>query len=198
MKKLLLLLAFSIMVTGCKQKETAAKPFNRLATIAADPDCSFFSPLDTMSNVQDKVDWLRLNQLEACKAKNDTCRLTAHRIDSKEFDKAVADYWLTNPVTYTGYNLEDIKALTTEQKYGQFICATPDSNNNIKLTVVTNFTKSPVCFSIPLFYSIGRMNALDEKTQIIFTRGKLGGEETVVFFLSSCPGNFYDMSKEPL
>ncbi|MBC7607446.1 MAG: hypothetical protein H7199_10905 [Burkholderiales bacterium] len=198
MKKLIFLLSFTAVVWSCKKKEPITAPINKMAAAVAGLDCSFFSPLDTLSNPQDRVTWLRLNQVEACKEKYDTCRVNAHLMDSKYFDKAVADYWQSNSVNYTGYNLEDIKALTSEQKYGQFLCATPDSNSNIKLTVVSAFTVSPACFSIPLFYGIGRINALNEKTQLIFTRGKVGGQETVVFFLSGSSGHCYDMSKEPL
>ncbi|HMK06066.1 MAG TPA: hypothetical protein VK476_00965, partial [Flavobacterium sp.] len=136
------------------------------------------------------------NQAEVCKPEYDECRENAHKITEKEFDDAVTAYWGTKTVIYTAIELDNIKALTTTVEYQKFIRAVADADKNVSFTAVTDFNTAYTQYSVPLFYSIGRLNSLDGKTIFSFTLATIDGQTRIVFSVKAI-NQFYDMSQNP-
>jgi len=201
MKKLVLLLSLSLVLNGCKQKEAktesdSEKPQMMVSPVNVEKDnCSIFNAMDSLT-VSQQVSWLRENQAEICQPQYDVCRENMHKITQKEFSDAVSAYWGTTTVVYTNIELENIKALTPTVEYQKYIRAEADSSNNITLTAVTDFNIAKTQYSVPLFYSIGRMNSLDGKTVFSFTLAKIDGQTRIVFVVNAI-SQCFDLCNNP-
>jgi len=195
MKRFALLLIAALSLGACKQspKQQDGVEVQPLATVNV---CDYFSTLPSMST-DDQVKWLRSNQIQACKAKYDSCRENAHIITPTVYSDGIAEYWKADPVIYTEITLGTIKALSAQSMYVQFISFVPDSQNTIVPAAVIDFTTTPSCYSVPLFYSIGRLHSLSNSSILMFTRAIIGGNETIVFAVKGTSYN-YDASSFPL
>jgi len=198
MKKTLTLLSLALMLISCKQGETTndkkqVKPQTLLETV----DCSFFAPLDSLPT-DEQVGWLRAHQNAACDPKNDECRLEKHTISESEFNKGVGDYWGNNPIVYTGFSLNELKATTTNRMYEEFITFKPNTTNIIDLGVDKDFGKQTAAsyYSVPLFYSLENIYGLDGRVKFLFTKALINSNETVVFFISGT-NHYFDLSVNP-
>jgi hypothetical protein len=197
MKKLLLMLSLALSLGACKQRDTKHETVEKTSPLPllTTSDCDIFNPLGTMTTSQ-QVAWLQANQNEVCIEKYDACRENFHKISLKAFENGVKAYWNTRTVIYTPITLGTIKGLTTETKYAKFISAA-GTDEEIKLTVVTNFTTTPTCYSIPLFYSIGRLHALTDSSVLQFTKAIINSQEVIVFYVNGT-SYFYDVTLVPV
>ncbi len=201
MKKAMLLCAMILLLGSCKKKETPANdlPQGILSTesaTAATDDCSFFDPLDSLDTA-DQVKWLRDHQNEACLPEYDQCRENVHKITQAVYQQALQEYWGAVEVVTTEIRLGDIEALSNQSKYAQFISAEINGNKVVKLTATDNFTQTPTCYSVPLFYSIQRLHNLDSESLLVFTAGKKDGKEVILFNVKGT-SDYYDMSVQPV
>lgn len=199
MKKFLLFFSLTLIFVACKQKNNPQpKRMQRFATAAAATEsaCKDFDTLyklntaQQVSFLQDHMDW-------DCKEAYDSCRVAVHGIPAAAFDAAVAAYWVNRPVVYTPYTLDAIKKLSEEKCYSQFIAANSNNDDNIALSAVNTFTTTPNCYSIPLFYSIGNVLKVDDQTELLFTKGKIGTSDKVIFKVRNT-SNCYDATSFPL
>lgn len=195
MKKLTLLLMFASLLGACKQSQKQQED-TKIQPLTAGNVCDYFSTLPSMSTT-DQVKWLRSNQIQACKAKYDSCRENAHIITPAVYSQGITDYWKADPVVYTEITLGTIKALSAQTMYVQFISFVPDSQNTIVPAAVIDFTITPSCYSVPLFYSIGRLHSLTDSSILVFTRAVIAGNETIVFAVKGTSYN-YDLANYPL
>lgn len=196
MKKALLLLSLALSVSACKKNETKTAPIQKIVSNEEDVtlDCSIFDTLNGMST-EDQVKWLRNNQDTICKPMYDQCRENAHKITAQEFDDAISAYWGTRPVKYSYFTLEQIERLSSQKKYTQFIKAT-NNNEDVVLAADNNFSVEPVCYSVPLFYSIERIHNLGQTDTLAFTIGKIKDLEKIIFNIKGTSDN-YDMTNFP-
>lgn len=201
MKKAMLICSMILLLGSCKKKETPADdlPQGILSTESATVttnDCSFFSPLDSL-NTDEKVKWLRANQVQACLPEYDSCRESVHKITQAAYSQILQDYWGTEEVVTTDVKLGDIEALSKKANYTQFITANFNNGKIVSLTATNNFTDVPTCYSVPLFYSLQRLHGLDSDSILTFAVGKKNGEEVIVFFIKGT-SDYYDVSLQPV
>ncbi|HOZ75057.1 MAG TPA: hypothetical protein PLS51_02900 [Flavobacterium sp.] len=201
MKKTTLLCFMILLLGSCKKKETPTNdlPQGILSTesaTATTDDCSFFDPLDSLDTA-DQVKWLRDNQNEACLPQYDQCRENVHKISQAVYQQALQEYWGAVEVVTTEIRLGDIEALSNQSEYVQFIAAEINGNKVVKLMATDNFTQSPTCYSVPLFYSIQRLHELTAESVLVFTAGKKDGKEVILFGVKGT-SDYYDVSSAPM
>lgn len=201
MKKAMLLCSMILLLGSCKKKETPTNdlPQGILSTESAKAttdDCSFFDPLDSLDTAG-QVKWLRENQNEACLPVYDQCRENVHKITQAVYQQALQDYWGAVEVVTTEIRLGDIEALSNQSKYAQFIVAEINGNKVVKLGAINNFTQTPTCYSVPLFYSIQRLHNLNADSLLIFTVGKKDGKNVILFGVKGT-SDYYDVTVNPI
>lgn len=197
MKKAFLLLSITLLIAGCKNKETKTvdQPQGIVSSRAAN-ECSFFSPLDSLGT-QEQVKWLRENQEQAVLPQYDKCREDAHQITLAAYEKAVEAYWGSEVAVTTDISIGDVENLSQQILYVQFIAATINANKIIELSAADDFSDKPTCYSVPLFYSIQRLHSLPSSALLTFTAGKVGGKDVILFSIKGST-NYYDMSNNPI
>jgi hypothetical protein len=199
MKKAVLLLSITLLSVACKNKEAKPQEVPQgivKKDLAPVLDCSFFDPLNGMTQ-NEQVRWLKLNEDQACLAQYDQCRENAHKLTQADFNQAVSDYWGEEEVVNTEIKLGDIEALSSQTEYGQYISAQLNSSKNVVLAATNTFTDTPVCFSVPLFYSIQRLHNLTSESILVFTGGKKESKNIIVFYIKGTTDS-YDMSNNPM
>jgi hypothetical protein len=198
MKKLLLLCSFGLLLAACKQKETPQQKVNSFVNTET-PKLNICAAFDTLQhlNTQGQVLWLRANQNQICATQYDSCRVVAHQISQTDYDHAIDEFWGTRRPVQSEFTLAQIKSLPKEANYNEFIECTTDDKDIITLNTVFNFTVTPNCYSVPLFYSIDRFRHLNDTDVFVFTRAKINNTDTVIFTISGS-NDFYDASSFPL
>ena len=196
MKKLVLVLSLAIIAGACKKNEPKSVQGIVSNGVSAEVDCKIFDTLKKM-RIEDQVNWLQKKQDEICTAEYDHCRTELHKITEKDFDAAVAHYWDTKPPVYTDIKIGDIESLTPETKYGKFISTSKNSSDQVVLNVVNDFSETPSCYSLPLFYSLERVHHLTPSSELSFTFGKIKNLDVVIFSIKG-GSDYYDMSNCPL
>lgn len=198
MKKLLFLLSLLLMLNGCKQKQAAPTIGNKkILPLTGIPqvDCHFFDSLELLT-VVNQVAWLREHQSQACLEQYDECRENAHQLSPENYNRAISTYWAGGAVVYSDYTVAEIKSKTTDTGYEKFLSMTV-KDDHITPDATNDFSLTPVCFSIPLFYSIQRLYGLKDTDTFRFTTGTINGKQTVVFSVDAT-AHFYDVGHYPL
>lgn len=131
-----------------------------------------------------------------------------HKKDETSFNNYKIDFWKNaNDIDYKIYKWIDIKKEIENHcydKYLSFSCNSSDvkSAQEIKMSVVNDFSITPTCYSPALFKSIlKKYPAIKDATEFKFTKANIKGKTVVVFEVDDANikvNATYDMSQIPV
>lgn len=201
MKRIIFVLVTSLVLLSCKNEKEPVIEEAVTATTTAErnPIC------DELTNIQDQEElqiWINNHQTELCDGTLFECVLKQHNVNFKEFYKMINDYWKGKEPDFKSFTWLEIKNKIENKCYPDYLGFFVDSNKKITdLKIMTKFTTSETCYSIPLFRAIDKHNnGLKDSDEFVFTRGIVNGQEKIIFYIENKVSKiveFYDISDNP-
>lgn len=215
MKRILLSVLIVVVLTGCKNKqEDSNKGFSNseskedVEKIDVDVygpnginkkaflNCSLFADAQDYT-IHDQYVWLIKNETLICESDDlIKCIRDLHLIKTKnDYIKASNNYWGSKKPVETVFTLGEFMSNCSYREYFTF---NPDSEGKIHLSKINFFSTRTSCYSIPFFKSL-KLNypSLKDSDSLIFTLGRINGDEVVMFKIDKIADTYFDYSHFP-
>ncbi|WP_445454636.1 hypothetical protein [Flavobacterium sp. 25HG05S-40] len=158
---------------------------------------AFFKEYPYNASIAAQINWLRSAVPDDIDPSLYECILGLRKIENEvTYNQIVRDYWQDNEPVYTEIKLQKIRDeyFDLAKNYVYYI-SFPFTEEVIEYKLVSTFTTSPPCYSIPFFEALAEKY---KKTALLkLSLGKVEGKVTVVFAIVGSDDSFYDYSQIP-
>ena len=192
MRKFALIAIVLSLMVSC-QKKQSENP-KSLMKNQSNSTCINLEDYEKLTDIKDKVDWLKEYGELVCKDTLNEAILAAHEIDTSDIENL-------HPVGFS-INWKTLREFIEPNFYNAYLSFTLNGTSDVTaIKLVPDFSETVPCYSVPFILYLGEKEGLNDACSIEFRTGNLKAE-TVLLVITKDESNniinYYDASGNPI